>query len=383
MKKGLKFLISLVLIIGLLSGLTFHTSSHAATTKKMSVHYINVGQGDSTLIRAPYGENILIDGGNINGSNLVSYLKKQGIKTIDVMVSTHPDADHIGGLDDVLKSFDVKSVYAPKVNHTTQAYVDFLKAVKAEKLTIKTAQKGVKVPVKGVTATFVAPVKTYDKDLNDWSAVLRVVYNKKSFLFTGDAEFKSETDMLNSKQTLKADVLKVGHHGAKTSTSQAFLNAVKPSVAVISVGKGNRYGHPTTETLNRLKASKIAIYRTDLQGHIIITTDGNTLTYNTKAAVPGGAVPAPAPSTYKLVATLDNAKPKQNGTVNLTVKGLPSGSYKAVFHYKSTNTTYTGTIGKALPVKIGRAAKGYKVVVDISSAYKGKSYKTQTSFVPQ
>ncbi len=378
-------------MIGLLSGLSFHKPTHAAATKKMSVHYINVGQGDSTLIRAPYGENILIDGGNINGSNLVSYLKKQGIKTIDVMISTHPDADHIGGLDDVLKAFDVKSVYAPKVNHTTQAYVDFLKAVKAEKLTIKTAQKGVNVPVKGVTATFIAPVKTYDKDLNDWSAVLRVVYNKKSFLFTGDAELKSETDMIQSKQTLKSDVLKVGHHGAKTSTSQAFLNTVKPSVAVISVGKGNRYGHPTAETINRLKASKVAIYRTDLQGHIIISTDGTKLSYNTVAAVPGGAVPAPkpapkptpAPSTYKLVATLDNTKPKQNGTIHLTVKGLPAGSYKAVFHYKSKDTVYNGTIGKAIPVKIGRSAKGFKVVVDVSSTYKGKTYKTQTSFVPQ
>lgn len=378
-------------MIGLLSGLSFHAPGHAATTKKMSVHYINVGQGDSTLIRAPYGENILIDGGNINGSNLVSYLKKQGIKTIDVMISTHPDADHIGGLDDVLKAFTVKSVYAPKVSHTTQAYVDFLKAVQAEKLSIKPVQKGVKIPVKGVTATFLAPVKTYDKDLNDWSAVLRVVYNKKSFLFTGDAELKSETDMIQSKQVLKSDVLKVGHHGAKTSTGQAFLNAVKPSVAVISVGKGNRYGHPTTETINRLKAAKAAIYRTDLQGHIIISTDGTKLSFNTVAAVPGGAAPAPkpapkptpAPSTYKLVATLDNTKPKQNGTVHLTVKGLPAGSYKAVFHYKSKDTVYNGTIGKAIPVKIGRSAKGFKVVVDVSSTYKGKTYKAQTSFVPQ
>lgn len=220
--------------------------------------------------------------------------------------------------------------------------------------------------------------------MNDWSAVLRIVYGSKSFLFTGDAETKSENDMISSKQTLKSDVLKVGHHGAKTSTSAAFLKSVKPAYAVISVGKGNSYKHPTTETLNRLKAANVKIFRTDQQGHIIASTDGKTVTFNTKPAT--GSTPTPKPpvnSAYKLTATLDNTKPKQYSTVNLTVKGIPSGSYKAVFHYKSTDTTYTGTIGKPLPVKIGRAAKGYKVVVDVSASYKSKPYKAQTSFTPQ
>lgn len=198
------------------------------------------------------------------------------------MISTHPDADHVGGLDEVLKAFKVKSVYAPKVSNTTIAFKDFLTAVKREGVKIKTAQKGVKLPLKGVSATFLAPVKTYSKsDLNDWSAVLRLVYGKKSFLFTGDAETKSETDMIKSKQTLKSDVLKVGHHGAKTSTSSAFLKAVKPIYAVISVGKKNSYGHPTSTVLNRLKAQKIKIYRTDFSGNIIFTTNGSKLSVKT------------------------------------------------------------------------------------------------------
>ncbi|WP_457786535.1 ComEC/Rec2 family competence protein [Geobacillus sp. Geo 8.1] len=253
-----------------------------AATKTLSVHFINVGQGDSIYIKAPNGEDILIDGGNKDGSDVVAYLKKQRVKDIEIMIATHPDADHIGGLDEVLKAFPVKSVYAPKVGHTSQAYKDFLIAVKNEKLTIKTAQANVTLPIKGVTAKFVGPVKTYSKsDTNDWSAVLRLTYGKNTFLFTGDAEFKAESDMIKAKQPLKADVLKVGHHGAKTSTSTTFLNAVKPKYAVISVGK-NSYGHPTKEVLNRLKAAKVTVYRTDQKGTIVFTSNGSTLSLKTE-----------------------------------------------------------------------------------------------------
>ncbi|MED3733522.1 ComEC/Rec2 family competence protein [Geobacillus stearothermophilus] len=253
-----------------------------AATKTLSVHFINVGQGDSIYIKAPNGEDILIDGGNKDGSDVVAYLKKQKVKDIEFMIATHPDADHIGGLDEVLKAFPVKNVYAPKVSHTSQAYKDFLTAVKNKKLTIKTAQANVTLPIKGVTAKFVGPVKTYSKsDTNDWSAVLRLAYGKNAFLFTGDAEFKAESDMIKAKQPLKADVLKVGHHGAKTSTSTAFLNAVKPKYAVISVGK-NSYGHPTKEVLNRLKAAKVTVYRTDQKGTIVFTSNGSTLSVKTE-----------------------------------------------------------------------------------------------------
>jgi competence protein ComEC len=278
--KQLKVLASLVVVLVLavipLSGIT------NAATKNMYVHFINVGQGDSIYIKAPNGEDILIDGGNKDGSDVVAYLKKQKVKDIEFMIATHPDADHIGGLDEVLKAFPVKNVYAPKVSHTSQAYKDFLTAVKNKKLTIKTAQANVTLPIKGVTAKFVGPVKTYSKsDTNDWSAVLRLAYGKNAFLFTGDAEFKAESDMIKAKQPLKADVLKVGHHGAKTSTSTAFLNAVKPKYAVISVGK-NSYGHPTKEVLNRLKAAKVTVYRTDQKGTIVFTSNGSTLSVKTE-----------------------------------------------------------------------------------------------------
>lgn len=263
------------------SSLIFSSTPTTAATKTTTVHFMDVGQGDGTYIKTAGGDDVIIDAGNKDGSDVVAYLKKQKVKDIEVMIATHPDADHIGGLDEVLKAFKVKSVYAPKVSHTSQAYKDFLLAVKREGLTIKTAKKDVKVPLKGVSAKFVAPVKTYSKsDLNDWSAVLRLVQGKKSFLFTGDAEAKSEADMIKSKETLRANVLKVGHHGAKTSSSSAFIKAVNPQYSVISVGKKNHYGHPTKEVLNRLKKTKV--YRTDQKGAIVFTTNGSTLTVKTE-----------------------------------------------------------------------------------------------------
>lgn len=381
--KIFKFTSALFLAIILILNGSVPTTQ--AATKEMKVHFIDVGQGDAIYIKTAAGQNIIIDGGNKNGSKVVSYLKKQKVKKIDVMIATHPDADHIGGLDDILRAFKVKSVYAPKVSHTTKVYKEFLTAVKKEGLKIKTAKKGVKIPLKGVNAKFVAPVKTYAKnDLNNWSAVLHVTYGKKSFLFTGDAETKSETDMVKSKQTLKADVIKVGHHGAKTSTSSSLLKAVKPTYAIISVGKGNKYGHPTSTVLKRLEKSKIKVLRTDKQGTIIATTNGKTLKFN-KKPTSKSSKPAPAKvAQYKLTASLNTTKPKQYSTIHVTTKGLPKGTaYKATFHYKSTKTTYNGKVGKDLPVKISRAAKGYKVKIDISAKYKGKTYKTQTSFVPK
>jgi competence protein ComEC len=377
--KHLKALISVVVALAFM--LIPMSATTNAATKNMYVHFINVGQGDSIYIKAPNGEDIIIDGGNNSkGDDVVAYLKKQKVDDIEVMIATHPDADHIGGLDTVLSAFRVEQVYAPKVSHTSQTYKDFLNAVKREGLKIKTAQKGVSLSLKGVSAVFVGPVKSYStSDTNDWSAVLKLTYGKKSFLFTGDAEFKSESDMIKSKQNLRADVLKVGHHGAKTSTSTSFLKVVKPTYAVISVGK-NSYGHPTSEVLNRLKSYKVNIFRTDKQGHIIAKTNGSSLSFNVK---PSTSVTTNKPTTYKLTASVDNKYPKQNSTIHLIVKGLPSGTYKAVFHYKSKDTVYTGTINKPLAVKIGRATKGYTVKIDITATYKGKTYKTQTSFTPR
>ncbi|MCM3292421.1 MBL fold metallo-hydrolase [Paenibacillus sp. MER 180] len=252
-------------------------------TGTLQVYYLDVGQGDSTLIRTPNGQNVLIDGGtNGQGENVVNYLKQYGVKELEAVIATHPDADHIGGLDTVIDAIPVKSVYAPRVSHTTKTYKDFLMAVKNRGLKIKAAKAGLELPLDGVTAEFLAPVGDYGKDLNAWSAVLKVTYKNTSYLFSGDAERKSETDMVNSGANLKADVYKVGHHGSDTSTSAEFLKAIHPTYAVISVGKDNKYGHPKDVVMDRLNEARVKVFRTDEQGTIVSTSNGNTITFETE-----------------------------------------------------------------------------------------------------
>jgi len=275
-------IVSVILSCTLIAGIAYQVKVKDATaaTKNLSAHFIDVGQGDAIYIKTANGDDIVIDAGNkAKGDIVVNYLKKLKVDDIEVLISTHPDADHVGGLDEVLNAFKVENVYAPNVSHTTQAFKDFLSAVKKQNLKIKPVTAGVKLNLKGVSAEFVGPVKTYAKsDLNNWSAVLRLVYNKNSFLFTGDAELQSEKDMINAKKLLKADVLKVGHHGAKESSSQLFLDKVQPKIAVVGVGAKNSYGHPTNETLNRFKKYKTTIYRTDKNGSVVVTSDGSKIT---------------------------------------------------------------------------------------------------------
>lgn len=282
--KKVKITLLIMLSIGLLSN-----TAHAVTNAKpklMTVHIINVEQGDATYIKTPNGDDILIDAGNKGkGNAVVAYLKKMKVDDIEVLISTHPDADHVGGLDEVINAFKIENVYAPKVSHTTQAYKDFLLAVKNKKLTIKTAKVGVTLPLsdKSIKAKFVAPVKDYNKsDLNNWSAVLHVNYNKNNFLYMADAETLAEKDMLAMKQIGKVDVLKVGHHGAKESTTAEFLRIAKPTYSLISVGAKNQYKHPTLDTLNRLKAINSTIYRTDQKGSITLTSDGIKISIKTE-----------------------------------------------------------------------------------------------------
>ncbi|WP_054950680.1 ComEC/Rec2 family competence protein [Numidum massiliense] len=293
MKHTFKKFLSISLVLALVFTFTISTFTasdvYAAKQKKMHVHFIDVGQGDSTLIKFPSGKTMLIDGGSKGkGKIVLSKLKKFKVKQIDILVATHPDAQHIGGLIPVLQSkTKVKKVYAPKVSHTTKTYKDFLRAVKKKKLKIATAKAGVKLNVgKGATATIVAPVKSYSKkDLNNWGTVIRVKHGKNTFLFTGDAETKSEKDMVKSvkKRPISATVLKVAHHGSKYSTSTAFLKKVKPKYAVISVAKKNAYKHPTKETLSRLKKAKVKkIYRTDQHRTITATSNGKTVSFKTK-----------------------------------------------------------------------------------------------------
>ncbi|MCY9513330.1 ComEC/Rec2 family competence protein [Paenibacillus apiarius] len=296
MKKQLYIALVLILSVLLVACSSSLTTSGPSTGEKavseslpnkqaagsLQVYYLDVGQGDATLIKTPKGQHILIDGGdNHKGQTVVDYLEELGVTELDVVIATHPDADHIGGLDTVIESIPTKSVYAPRVSHTTKSYKDFLLAVKNRGLKIKSAKAGLMLPLEDVTAEFVAPVGEYGKDLNAWSAVLHLTYGNTSFLFTGDAEKKSEGDMVKSGADLRADVYKVGHHGSDTSSSTSFLKAISPKYAVISVGKDNKYSHPKDVVLERLKNAKVKVFRTDIQGTITATSDGENIKFET------------------------------------------------------------------------------------------------------
>jgi len=241
----------------------------------VKAHFIDVGQGDACLVELPGGQTILIDGGSrAAGEKLLSYLREQGVERIDYLIATHPHEDHIGGLIGVVERMEIGKIYMPRVAHTTRTYEQFLEAIQAKGLKITAARAGVTVDTgEGVEAVFVAPCREDYKELNDHSAVLKLTYGQVSFLFTGDAEAEAEQDMLAGGADLAAQVLKAGHHGSSTSSSEAFLRAVQPQIAVISAGKDNSYGHPHREVLERLTSLGVEILRTDLAGDIVITAD--------------------------------------------------------------------------------------------------------------
>lgn len=253
-------------------------SSAESEYSGMSVTYLNVGQGDSELIQVN-GINMLIDAGTNAGANdLVKDLKNRGIKTIDIAIATHPHEDHIGGMDEVLENFDVKSFYAPKVAHTTKTYENMLKAVKNEGLKIKQIKEGTNIDLgKDTEVQVYSPVKSQYEELNNYSPVMKISYGQNSFMFTGDAESLVEKEILNENKDLKADVLKLGHHGSHSSTSEEFLKAVDPSIAIVSCAKDNKYGHPHKETMSNLKKAGITVYETFRDGDITISSNGKKL----------------------------------------------------------------------------------------------------------
>lgn len=254
---------------------------------KLQVWYADIGQGDCELIQTPQGTNILIDAGDTYaGDALVQWLKDRGIQKLDIIIATHPHADHIGGMTDVLEAFPPEKFYMPQVadeqTPTTRVYESMLDKLAEQGKKISRARAGTMVlEEEGLTLEFLAPVSEEYDDLNNYSAVTRLTYGERTFLFTGDAEREVEKELLESGVNLQADVLKCGHHGSSTSTSASFLKAVAPGGAVISCGEDNDYGHPHQETLDRLEKAGVQIYRTDTQGTIRVLTDGKSLVWET------------------------------------------------------------------------------------------------------
>ncbi len=253
---------------------------------EMAVHFLDVGQGDCSLIVMPNGKTVLIDASTKDeGDSILEYLSYQRVTRIDYFVLTHPHADHIGSAKEIVENLNIGKIVMPDVTTDTATFENLLIAIDKKDIPLHIAKVGETISLGNANIKILGPVKKTD-DLNNMSIVLRLDYGKTSFMFTGDAEEPSEKDMLEkfSSSEFRADVLKVGHHGASTSSSYDFLCAISPEYAVISCGKDNSYGHPHTETVNNLNKLGIKYYRTDKDGNVVFSSDGEKVTLLRPAA---------------------------------------------------------------------------------------------------
>lgn len=277
-KKLYKILGSLLIIVFFLIGYAVQSQEDR---QNLEVVFLDVGQGDAILIKTPYEQNILIDGGPDNailsqlGRNLAFFDKE-----IDLMILSHPHSDHVTGLVEVLKRYNVEKILMTGVNHTAPDYIAFLEQIDQQKIEVEFANSQKDI-ILGEDLVFKLLYPWEDltqkevDNLNNTSIVGKLIYKNNSFLLTGDAEIEIEQELVNSGADLSADVLKAGHHGSKTATTQEFLDKVKPQYVVIQSGKGNKFGHPHLRTLNTLEKNNIKVLRNDQLGAINFVSDGD------------------------------------------------------------------------------------------------------------
>ena len=329
------------------------TSSTSNVSGSLTIDYIDVGQGDSELIRQGNQAMLIDTGPNSSESKFTAFLSSQGISEINYLVLTHPHEDHIGNATGVLQKYKVDNLLMTQATTNTKTFENVLNAANVAK------GKGMKVTNPSLGSTFnlgdakcqvFGPVNPDNGDLNTCSIVLKITYGNTTFLFTGDAQASNESGMLAKGYDLSADVLKVGHHGSKTSSSQAFLNAVHPKYSVIEVGKGNTYGHPTQVVLDRLAGIGSQIFRTDELGTIVCTSDGSTIKFD-KAASPvkPQAPPNSTVSSSSSVQSTVIVPPTDNSRI---VYWVPNGKS---YHYRKdcstlsrSKTILSGTLQQAL-----------------------------------
>jgi beta-lactamase superfamily II metal-dependent hydrolase len=296
------------------------------TNGKLQIYALDVGQGDGFLILSPGGKTVLIDAGNARaGDEVVAALQRLNVKAIDLAVATHPHADHIGGLRRVIGKLTVRQLLDSGRDFESDEYDRLKRAIKSRKVEWIIARKNWSFDLgSGVRLEAFNPrgdnqwinnVREGGSIENANSVVLRLSYGNFAMVFTGDAEFETETEMLKAKSQLRAQVLKIGHHGSRHATGDKFLEAVNPQTAIISCGAENGYGHPSQPTLDRLKRAKVQTYRTDLSGEIAIVSDGNTF-----QVIPTRQ--AQLASLWQGRIGLDDQPPKPNQKAAATAKGL-------------------------------------------------------------
>ena len=308
------------------------------------VYFFDVGQGDSTLILSPDGQTALIDGGD-SGTGVVQYLQNLGIQRIDLMFASHPHADHIGGLVDVLNAMPVAKVVTSGEMNTTSIFERFIDGIDKAGAEYVEAKRGDTIPFGGINFQVLSPAHSSSDNLNNSSLVLNIRIGKTTFLFMGDSESEIESELLSSGQSLNADILKVGHHGSKSSSSPAFLSAVSPETAIYFAGIGNSYGHPAPQTIAALKATGATVYGTDQLGTILVTVSADGYQVSSErqqlAATPVVVVPVnptttivPAGGSGLSIVSVTSPVSK-GGTATLTAQAAPGSACTITVYYKS------------------------------------------------
>ena len=312
---------------------TIKTETETSEEIAYEIHFIDVGQADCALIISGK-DSMLIDGGNTSDSQLIiDYLFSEGITELDYVICTHAHEDHVGGLGDILDIFTVtKTVFAPETGSSTKCYGNFLEAVGNQNMTITTPEIGYSFDFGDGTVLFAGPVTESYSDLNNTSLVTKITFGETSFLFTGDAERESEADIINYGIQLGVTVLKVGHHGSENSTSYPFLREIMPEIAIISVGADNDYGHPTDAVLSRLRDADVKVYRTDMQGHIVISGNGSNYTVTTEKNSDAQTNPTIPPSSSGVFIGNKNSKILHTETCS----SLPKEANRVYFNSKDT-----------------------------------------------
>ena len=337
----------------------------------LRVNYIDVGQGDSIFIQLPNKETMLIDAGEAyEVDNVINYLNNLGIKKIDYVVGTHPHTDHIGGLEEVINTFDVGAIYMPKVSSNSKTFEDLLTTISNKGLKVKTAKSGVVVLSEdNLKLEFIAPNSDNYSNLNNYSAVLKLTYLDNTFLFMGDAETLSEDEITSD---VDADVIKVGHHGSDSSSSVEFVKKVSPEYAIIMVGEGNSYNHPYQSIIDRYESVGAKVLRTDLDGNIICDSDGVDVTCKGDKESSSDSSPRTTSSNINLVSL---ESPVSKGSdVTVSIKGLPNTTYDIDVIYSSGASKASGLEDKTSDSE-GNVSWTFKV----SSNVKPGTYEVKIS----